>query len=157
MSWQVLCGLVTGYWLLVTDILLHPRVDIRQVTTGEHPAFMTRKNCFSFCLCSVHLVTWLSSLISAQCKCHTMCRTTHDSGKDVKHLGNNTGHIPIVVCKSLGSDKYLHHIYHVVVLHPECRCSSSSNIVTTGSECLAPIFLSATFSMNVSCHQAHHQ
>ena len=31
----------------------------------------------SYSLCSVHLLTWLPSLMSAQCRCHTKCRTTH--------------------------------------------------------------------------------
>ena len=33
--------------------------------------------------------------------------------------------MPIVVCKLLSSDKDLDLIRHMVVLHPECRCSSS--------------------------------
>ena len=46
------------------------------------------------------------------------------SSKDVKHLGNNARRMPIVVCKLLSFAKDLDHIYHMVVLHPECRCSS---------------------------------
>ena len=37
----------------------------------------------------------------------------------------NTGEIPVVVCKLFGSDRYLDYIYHVVVTHLECRCTSS--------------------------------
>ena len=76
-----ICVLASSLWTgkcLLTSVLPHPLVDIRQMTKGEHTSFMARKNCFSFCLCSVHLVTWLSSLMSAQCKCHTMCWTTND-------------------------------------------------------------------------------
>ena len=45
------------------------------------------------------------------------------SGKDVKHLGSNAGQMPVVVCKSLGSDKDLDHMCNVVVLDTECRLS----------------------------------
>ena len=41
----------------------------------------------------------------------------------MKHFGNNAGEMPVVVYKSLGSDKDLDYNYHVVVLHPKCRCS----------------------------------
>ena len=44
---------------------------------------------------------------------------------DIKHCGTNAGEIPVVICMSLGSDKDLDHIYHVVVLGPAWRCSSS--------------------------------
>ena len=47
------------------------------------------------------------------------------SSKDVKHLCSNARQMPIVVCKLLSSDKDLDLICHMVVLHPECRCSSS--------------------------------
>ena len=47
------------------------------------------------------------------------------SSKDVKHLGSNARQMLIVVCKLLSSDKDLDLICHMVVLHPECRCSSS--------------------------------
>ena len=47
------------------------------------------------------------------------------SSKDVKHLGNNARQMPIVVCKLLSSAKGLDLTCHMVVLHPECRCSSS--------------------------------
>ncbi len=38
---------------------------------------------------------------------------------------NNAGQMLYVVCKFCGSDKDLNHIYHVVILYPECRCSAS--------------------------------
>ena len=83
--------------------------------------------------------------------------------QDVKNFGNSAGQMPVVVCKSLGSDKDLDHIYHLVVLHPECgvlppsasRLKVSSNLCfnTTGSVYLAPIFPSATLSMKVLMSQ----
>ncbi|KAI4823261.1 hypothetical protein KUCAC02_011858 [Chaenocephalus aceratus] len=47
------------------------------------------------------------------------------SRKDVQHPANNAAQVAVVICKPFSSDEDLDHIYHVVVLHPESRRSSS--------------------------------
>ena len=78
-SWAGLCGgacllksssiclLTSEKWLMVSAQQLWPK-----------------RNCFSFSLCSVHLLTWLP----AQCRCHTTYRTFMAGVKDnILHIG----------------------------------------------------------------------
>ncbi|KAF3847133.1 hypothetical protein F7725_020161 [Dissostichus mawsoni] len=58
------------------------------------------------------------------------------SRKDVQHPANNAAQVAVVICKPLSSDEDLDHIYHVVVLHPESRRSSSFSKSFEGAKTL---------------------
>ena len=66
-----ICWLASDKWLRVSTQHLWPE-----------------RNCFSFSLCSIHLLTWLPSLMFAQCRCHTTYRTFMAGVKDnILHIG----------------------------------------------------------------------
>ena len=81
-------GKVPVAWSTFPDVFLHPQVDIREVTEVEDLALVGIIT-VSHSLCSVHLLIWLPSLISAHCRCHIKCRTIHGCSNDyVVPVGN---------------------------------------------------------------------